>query len=346
MINIAVDVMGGDYGLKVTIPAVKLFLKENKDANLILVGDENKIKQELKKISILNNNRISIYHTSEVVGMDEDPKSAIRLKKDSSLRKSIDLVKNGKASAVVSAGNTGAIIAISKFVLKTIKGISRPAIAKFLPTFIPGNMTCLLDLGANITCSPEQLYQFAILGSQLTKSVYPHKKNPKIGLINIGTEEIKGTENIKESYDLLSKSKLNFIGNIEPSQIYKGHVDVIVSDGFIGNIILKTLEGTVKFSFGMTLKYIKANIFTKLLSIFTLPIFLKLKKELHPSKFNGAIIIGLKGVVIKSHGAANARGFCFALKEAYEEAKANYISSLENEIGNYVLDIGENNIEK
>ena len=244
MITIAVDAMGGDIGLSVTVPASVAFLERQNDVKLLMVGDEAKLQAALKSVNAPMD-RISVIHASEVVDMDEDPRNALRHKKDSSMRVAINQVKEGLAEAAVSAGNTGALMATAKFVLKTIDGIERPAIAKFLPTS-DGGLTCVLDLGANIDSTPEHLLQFAIMGSQLVQAVNPQVKSPRVGLLNIGSEEIKGNSTVKEAYQHLQNSQLNFIGNVEGDDIFSGEVEVIVADGFVGNVALKTIEGTVK----------------------------------------------------------------------------------------------------
>ena len=234
MITIAVDAMGGDIGLSVTVPASVAFLERQNDVKLLMVGDEAKLQAALKSVNAPMD-RISVIHASEVVDMDEDPRNALRHKKDSSMRVAINQVKEGLAEAAVSAGNTGALMATAKFVLKTIDGIERPAIAKFLPTS-DGGLTCVLDLGANIDSTPEHLLQFAIMGSQLVQAVNPQVKSPRVGLLNIGSEEIKGNSTVKEAYQHLQNSQLNFIGNVEGDDIFSGEVEVIVADGFVGNV--------------------------------------------------------------------------------------------------------------
>ena len=238
--SIAIDIMGGDVGPNVTIPAAVESLKTHPNLQIILVGNEDIIKSHLLKFLDKETSRIKICHASEVVLMDESPQVALKNKKDSSMRVAINLIKSGKASACVSAGNTGALMATARFVLKTLPGIDRPAIASLLPS-IKGT-TCLLDLGANVDSSPKQLLQFAIMGAMLS-SVLKKEKNPSVGLLNIGSEEIKGSEVVKEAFKLLSSSHLNFYGNVEGNDIFKGTTDVVVCDGFVGNISLKTTEG-------------------------------------------------------------------------------------------------------
>lgn len=330
MITLSVDVMGGDIGLAVTIPATERFLLKYHDTHLILVGNEPQIQAALKQTKIPTN-RVSIIHTEEVVAMDELPQHALKNKKQSSMRLAIEQVKEGNAQAAISAGNTGALMATARFVLKTLPGIERPAIAKFLPTSNNGTVLAL-DLGANTDCTAEQLYQFAVLGTQLAENLNPNKGSAKVGLLNIGSEEIKGTESVKRAFQLLKDSDLNFIGNIEGDDILSGKVDVVVADGFVGNIVLKTIEGTVKF-LGKEVKHaFTRHIFTKLAGLIALPALTGLKKRLDPRRFNGAIFLGLRGIVIKSHGGTDVTGFTYALEEAYHEATASNLSQLTDNI--------------
>ena len=326
-IVLSVDVMGGDHGVNVTIPACIKFLKDHPNVQLILVGDKeiiyNKIGSNLSEFS----DRIDVVHTTEVVKMDELPQLAMKNKKNSSMRVSINLIKEKKANAIISAGNTGALMAIARYVLKTMPSIERPAIAKILPTM--GQDVCMLDLGANVECTPEHLLQFGIMGSQLMKAV-SQKASPSIGLLNIGSEEIKGSETIKKASLLLKESGLNFYGNVEGDDINKGTVDVIVCDGFTGNVALKTMEGMAKMIGYSIKKELTQNILTKTLSLFAMPALNKVKQRLNPSKYNGAVLLGLNGLVIKSHGGADELGFYYALLQAYHEVNAGVIVLLED----------------
>lgn len=330
MIVLSVDMMSGDYGLSSTVPAVSKFLQQYPDVHLLLVGDESKIRQQMLSNNVAEN-RCEIIHCTEVVDMDEDPRHALKNKKDSSIRVCINQVKDGKAVAAISAGNTGALMAIAKFVLKTISGVQRPAIAKFLPT-ASDDTVCALDLGANVECTPEQLLQFSILGSQLVKEIYPQKTNPRIGLLNIGTEEIKGTENLQNSYKLLKESRINFIGNIESSDIFFDKADVIVCDGLIGNIALKAIEGSAKFMGGVIKSEFKHSLYSKMVALWAMPILKKFQKRLDPRRFNGAIFLGLRGIVVKSHGGTDDTGFFYALEEAYRGAKTDFLVSVEKDL--------------
>ncbi len=331
MITIAVDAMGGDIGLSVTIPAAVAFLERHRDAHLIMVGDEVQIKSALSSVNAPMS-QITIQHASEVVSMDEQPQSALKNKKDSSMRVAVNQVKEGKAQAAVSAGNTGALMATARFVLKTLPGIERPAIAKFLPNQTQG-ATCVLDLGANIDSTPQQLMQFGVMGSYLVKAMYPQKKEPKVGILNVGKEDIKGTETIKEAYQLLAKTPLNFIGNVEGDDIFTGDVDVIVADGFVGNVTLKAIEGAVKMMGGVIKEEFSKSMMTKFSGMMALPVLKSFKRRFDPRRFNGAIFLGLRGIVVKSHGGTDAIGFNYALQEAYYEAKAEIQTKLELGIG-------------
>ena len=326
MITLAVDAMGGDSGLAVTAPGAAAFLKQQRDVRLIMVGDEAAVRKALAEAGAPME-RITIQHATQVVEMDEAPQSALKNKKDSSMRIAINQVKEGNAQAAVSAGNTGALMATARFVLKTMAGIERPAIAKFIPS--AGNhMTLVLDLGANVDCNADQLTQFAVIGSELFQALYPKKGRPRVGLLNVGTEDIKGTEVVKQAFGLLKNSSLNFIGNVESNEIFGGEVDVVVADGFVGNIALKTMEGTVKFIGGAIKEELNRNWLTKLGALGALPALGGFKKRLDPRRFNGAIFLGLRGVVIKSHGGTDAVGFDYALDEAYHEAQSNSLERI------------------
>jgi phosphate acyltransferase len=325
--TIAVDVMGGDYGLDVTIQGALDFLQKQSDAALILVGDEARIKAALAQTNA-SLGRITIQAASEVVGMDEEPSSALKNKRDSSMRVAINQIKDGKAQAAVSAGNTGALMATARFVLKTIPGINRPAIAKFLPAR-NNHVTLVLDLGANVDCSGEQLFQFAVAGSQLVASLLTENNRPRVGLLNVGTEDIKGNASVKEAHQLLRDSNLNFVGNVEGNAIFTAEVDVLVVDGFTGNAMLKSIEGAVKFSGEVIKEEFIRSWYNKLSALIALPVFKGFKRRLDPRRFNGAIFLGLRGVVVKSHGGTDATGFCFALEEAYKAIKADSITKIQ-----------------
>ncbi len=339
MITLAVDAMGGDLGLDVTVPGVAAFLQQQANVRLIMVGDEQRVRQALSAASVPMD-RIEIKHASQVVEMDEAPQSALKNKKDSSMRVAIDLVKEGAAQAAVSAGNTGALMATARFVLKTIPGIERPAIAKFMPSSTD-NMALMLDLGGNVDCTPEQLVQFAVIGSELVQALYPERGVPRIGLLNIGTEDIKGTDTVKQTFKLLKASQLNFIGNVESSGVFNDHADVIVADGFAGNIMLKSAEGAVKFVGSSLKQEMKGSILNKLAALLAMPSLKRLKNRLDPRRFNGAIFLGVRGVVIKSHGGTDAVGFTYALEEAYHEAKADSLNKIEQGVARQLSAMAE-----
>jgi glycerol-3-phosphate acyltransferase PlsX len=327
-VSISVDAMGGDFGPKITVPASLNFLKSHPDASITLVGNESIIKKFLKK-PIESFDRLSIIHTTQFVTMDESPQSALKNKKSSSMRLAINLVKEGGADAIVSAGNTGALMATGRFVLRMLPGIDRPAIASFLPN--QKGTSCMLDLGANADCTSHHLTQFAIMGSILS-SVISKKKKPSVGLLNIGSESIKGNEVTKETYELLKKSHLNFYGNVEGNDIFKGTTDVVVCDGFVGNISLKTTEGLAKMFADFLGQEFKKNIGTKFLALFALPVLKAFKKRLDPRRYNGAAFLGINGIVVKSHGSADAFSFEHALMTAYEEANSKMIAKISKQL--------------
>ena len=343
MITLAVDAMGGDAGLAVTIPGSLLFLRQQADVRLLMVGDEVQVRQALEAANAPMD-RIQIVHAAQVVEMDEQPQSALKNKKDSSMRIAVNQVKEGLAQAAVSAGNTGALMATARFVLKTIQGIERPAIAKFIPSQ-NGHMTLVLDLGANVDCTPEQLVQFAVIGSELVHALYPNAGAPRVGLLNVGTEDIKGTDTVKQVFKLLSGSKLNFVGNVEGGSIFSGDVDVVVADGFVGNIVLKTIEGAVRFMGSAIKQEFQTNLLTKLGALAAMPALKGFKNKLDPRKFNGAIFLGLRGVVIKSHGGTDAVGFSYALEEAFHEAKADSLTRIQQGVADQLAHLADKKLE-
>ncbi len=329
-ITVAIDVMGGDHGPHVTIPAAIKCLARNDNLNIILVGPQDTIEAELKARHAKDGARLRIRHASEVVAMDESPALALRNKKDSSMRVSIDLVKSGEADACVSAGNTGALMATARFVLKTLSGIDRPAIATFMPSL--KGPVLMLDLGANVDCTAEHLWQFALMGSMLT-SVVMHKDRPTVGLLNIGEEEIKGNEVVKEAADLIRSSELiNFYGNVEGDDIYKGTTDVVVCDGFVGNVALKSSEGIAKLISTVLKQEFRRNLLTKLAGLVALPVMHAFKHRLDPRTYNGATLLGLRGVVIKSHGGADTFSFEHAIEAALEEARGNVLARISDQL--------------
>lgn len=332
MIAISIDAMGGDYGADVTVPASILALNRHPDLKLILVGDQDLLHKKIAELEFKDSDRLIIHHASEQVTMDESPAKALRTKKNSSMRVAINLVKEGAVTATVSAGNTGALMATAHFVLKTIPGVDRPAIIASLPTFDEEKEVRVLDLGANVDSGANHLYQFAVMGSVLTKAV-DNIALPKVGLLNIGAESIKGNEQVKDTDRLLAQDKnLNYIGYVEGDDIFKGIADVIVCDGFIGNVALKSTEGAVKLIVHYMKKAFAKNIFTKIIALIALPVLKALKKDLDPSRHNGASLIGLKGIVIKSHGGAKVQAFAQAIEEAILEVEKNVPQLIGNEV--------------
>ena len=315
--------MGGDHGPEVTVPAALVFVQRHADVRVVLVGLEDRIRPLLQAHA--GSDRILVRHACEVVTMDESPALAIRTKKNSSMRIAIDLVKLGEADACVSAGNTGALMAISRFVLKMLPGIDRPAICAILPTAT--GHTHVLDLGANVDCSPEHLLQFGIMGASLVSAV-EHKDRPTVGILNIGEEEIKGNDVVKRAAELLKESGLNFIGNIEGDGLYKGEAEVVVCDGFVGNVALKASEGLAQMLATFLRQEFSRNMLTKLVALIAMPVLNRFKKRVDPRGYNGATLLGLKGIVVKSHGSADVFSFANALDRAAEEARTGVLARI------------------
>ena len=327
-ITLAVDAMGGDHGPSVTIPASINALSKYDQLHIILVGDKELIQTELQK-NKYTNTRLSIQHASEVVEMDESPQSALKNKKDSSMRVAINLIKKEKAQACVSAGNTGALMATARYVLKMLPGIDRPAIASSLPS--QKGTTYMLDLGANTDCTAENLLQFAVMGAMLVSSVTGNPK-PSIGLLNIGSEDIKGNEVVKQAGELLRRSHLNFYGNVEGNDIFKGTTDVVVCDGFVGNVALKSAEGIAQLMGRFLTQEFKRNWITKSMAFVSLLVLNRFKKRLDPRRYNGASFLGLKGIVVKSHGGADSYSFFYAIRTAIEESKNNVLENIQKQL--------------
>jgi len=326
--------MGGDHGPSVTIPAAVAFANRQPEAELILVGLENDLRAELKKCKAEHHPRLSVVHASEMVAMDDPIEVALRRKKDSSMRVAIELVKDGSAQACVSAGNTGALMAVSRYVLKTMAGVDRPAICSILPNQNDGP-TYMLDLGANVDCEPHHLHQFAIMGSVLV-SAMEGKERPTIGLLNVGTEEIKGNEVVKATAELLRADHeagvLNFYGNVEGNDIFKGTTDIIVCDGFVGNVTLKAVEGLGRFVKSALTSEFKRTPLTMLGALISRSAFKNFSNRFNPSRYNGASLLGLRGLVFKSHGGADAYSFEWALKRAFDAAQYNVQEHLSSKI--------------
>lgn len=333
-ITLAIDAMGGDHGPQVVVPACVQAVKKNPELILLLVGDETKIKDCLTIHNNVINKRLIIVHASEVVGMDELPSSALRNKKNSSMRVAINLVKEGKAEGCVSAGNTGALWAIARFVLKMLPGIDRPAIIATLPTL--KGKTRVIDLGANVDSCAEHLFQFAVMGSALIKAVDKIDR-PEIAVLNIGVEEIKGNDQVKRTAQILSDcTLLNYAGYVEGDAFYLGGADLIVCDGFTGNVALKASEGLAKLMMTVLRQSFSKSLLGRFLGLLTLPALNHLKKRIDPSRYNGASLLGLNGIVIKSHGSAKEFAFESAIGEAIVQVKSNVVNLLRMQITDFI----------
>ena len=322
--------MGGDVGPDVVVPAALRYLSHTRQIDLILVGDQERIRDRL---GAEGSGRVRVRHASETVAMDESPSRALRTKKDSSMRVAIDLVKAGEAHACVSAGNTGALMATARFVLKTLPHVDRPAIITAVPS-IHGD-THMLDLGANVDCTAEHLFQFAVMGSELVKAV-DGVAEPRVALLNIGQEEIKGNEQVKQAHELLSRSGLNYIGYVEGDDIYLGKVDLVVSDGFVGNVALKSSEGVAKLVRHLLRAEFQRNVFTRLAGLAALPILKRFRRTMDPRRYNGASLLGLRGIVIKSHGGADEVAFENAIRIAEKEIHCDIPRRIAEQVGRHL----------
>ncbi len=319
-IAIAVDAMGGDFGPRVTVPAALRVLGEMPSLRLVFTGDESLISPLLSRLAPADRARVSVVHTTEVVTMDDKVAVALRQKKQSSMRLAINQVHGKQVDACVSAGNTGALMAVSRFVLKTHADIDRPAILAALPT-MTGHVH-MLDLGANVDSEPRHLLQFAQMGS-IVAEVLDGIERPRVGLLNIGEEDIKGNDLIKQTDELLKASDLNYIGYVEGDGVFKGHADVVVCDGFVGNIALKSSEGVAKMLAGMIREQIGRNWLTRIVGALAYPVWRGLKHEMDPGRYNGASLVGLTGIVVKSHGSADIASFANAVRVAVKEVEKN-----------------------
>ena len=330
-LTISIDAMGGDFGPEITVPASLDCLRNNPDLKLILVGDSAVLQKKLGENLSAFQDRLTIHHASQQVEMHESPSKALKNKKDSSMRVAINLVHEGHADACVSAGNTGALMATARFVLKMIPGIDRPGIISTLPSVF--GHTHVLDLGANVDCTAEHLYQFAVMGNELVKAV-EKIENPKVGLLNIGEEEVKGNEQVKAAAKLLENSSLNYIGYVEGNSLNAGNikVDLIVCDGFVGNVALKSIEGAAKMISTLLKEDFSKNIFTKLAGLMAYPVLRSFKDRIDPRLYNGASFLGLKGLVIKSHGGADAIAFKTAIEIAEIEVKQDVIKKISEQV--------------
>jgi glycerol-3-phosphate acyltransferase PlsX len=326
--------MGGDKGPLITIPAAILAVKNIPELHLILCGDADIINAELSKKQCAEHPRLTIYPTTEVVGMGDKPIVALRNKKNSSMRKSLDLVHENKAQACVSAGNTGALFSMAHFVLKTLVGVERPALISSLPTHDENKHVFMLDLGANVFCDSTVLYQFAVMGSVMAEQV-DGIKSPRIALLNMGEEEIKGSDHIKQTAEKLTKnSDINYIGFVEGNDIFTNKADVIVCDGFVGNVALKTCEGVARLVYQKMNTVLSRNIFTRIVGRLLSPTLKKLFKPLNPDQYNGASLIGLRGIVVKSHGNASSKAFYMAILEAIKEVERQVPERIKDKLEN------------
>ena len=331
-IVIALDAMGGDHGPSVVVPAAVRYLRDHPQHELVLVGREEVMKSHLPGGRMPAG--LSMHNASQEVGMDELPSVALRKKKDSSMRVALNLVKAGDADACVSAGNTGALMATARFVLKMLSNVDRPAIITALPSV--GGRTWMLDLGANVDCTAEHLFQFAVMGSELV-TVLDSIERPKVGLLNIGQEEIKGNEQVKLADALLRRSSLNYMGYVEGDDIYlNDEVDIIVTDGFVGNVALKTSEGVAKMIRGNLREGFTRNLFTRIAGLCALPILKGLSRRIDPRRYNGASLLGLRGVVVKSHGGADVLAYTHAIDIAAKAVKADVSSRIEDRVAQHL----------
>ena len=328
--TIALDAMGGDHGPGVIVPAALEVLKGQDDLVLILVGDEKVLQQQLRRQNAAADDRLRIRHASERVEMHELPSVALRTKKDSSMRVAINLVKEGEANACVSAGNTGALMATARYVLKTLPGVDRPAIISALPTM--RGHTHVLDLGANVDSCADHLFQFAVMGSVLTSAV-DNIARPTVGLLNIGEEEIKGNERVKEAARLLADSNINYVGFVEGDNIYAGTVDVVVCDGFIGNVALKASEGVARMFAHFMRREFERSVITRIIGALARPVLASFRDTVDPRRYNGASLIGLQGIVIKSHGSADQLAFAHAIEEAILEVEKDVPQRIGSQLG-------------
>ncbi len=334
IITVAIDAMGGDHGLSIVIPACVRAVQNNPHLKLLLVGCQSEVNTHLKKHGAFSNKQLTVVHASEVVGMAELPSHAMRNKKDSSMRVAINLVKEGKAQACVSAGNTGALMAIARYVLKTMPGIDRPAIIAEVPT--KQGRTRVIDLGANLDSCAEHLFQFAVMGSALIQAL-DGKTAPKIGLLNIGVEEIKGNDQVKRTAHMLAECKLiNYVGYVEGDHFYSGEVDLVVCDGFVGNVALKASEGLAKLMFSVLKESFLQNWWAKVIGLMAQPALAYFKKRMDPARYNGASLLGLNGIVVKSHGGASELAFQFAVEEAVLQVKNNVVDLVRNQINDFI----------
>ena len=326
--------MGGDFGPRCIVPACLSAMAENPSLELILVGQAPVLEDILSRQSGVDRSRLRVEHASEIIAMDERPAQALRNKPDSSMRQALELVRQGRAQACVSAGNTGALMALARYVLKTLPGIDRPAMVTAIPT--QTGRTLLLDLGANVDCSAEHLYQFAVMGAVAAE--VQGKSRPRIALLNVGTEDIKGNQQVKLAASLLQQAdELNYCGFIEGDGLYRGEADVVVCDGFVGNILLKSSEGLVTMLSARIASLFKESLGSRLVGSLAMPLLRRLQDELAPAQHNGASFLGLQGIVVKSHGSADEDAFKVAIARAVVEVRENLPQRLHSRLGNLLL---------
>jgi glycerol-3-phosphate acyltransferase PlsX len=326
---IALDAMGGDFGPEVVVPAAAKILSKREQLSIILVGDEQRVRACAQNLNIKLDDRLLVQHASEVVEMHDEPALAMRKKKDSSMRVSINLVHEGRADAAVSAGNTGALMATAKFVLKTVPGIDRPAICTTIPS--KDGHTHMLDLGANVDCTAEHLFQFAVMGSVLTEAI-DSVERPRVGLLNIGSEAMKGNAQVKAADEYLVEAPLNYIGFVEGDDIYSDKVDVVVCDGFVGNISLKTAEGVARLISYYMKQEFKQGLYNRIAGLIALPVLNAFRKRIDPRAYNGASLLGLKGIVVKSHGGADVDAYANAIEIAVLEVNKSVPRQIQEHI--------------
>ena len=331
---VAIDAMGGDFGPRCIVPACLSAMAENPSLELILVGQAPVLEEILSRQPGVDRARLRVEHASEIIAMDERPAQALRNKPDSSMRQALELVRQGRAQACVSAGNTGALMALARYVLKTLPGIDRPAMVTGIPT--QAGRTLLLDLGANVDCSAEHLYQFAVMGAVAAE--VQGTLRPRIALLNVGTEDIKGNQQVKLAASLLQQAdELNYCGFIEGDGLYRGEVDVVVCDGFVGNILLKSSEGLVTMLSARIASLFKESLGSRLVGSLAMPLLRRLQDELAPAQHNGASFLGLQGIVVKSHGGADEEAFRVAIARAVVEVRENLPQRLHSRLGNLLL---------
>ncbi|NQD92257.1 phosphate acyltransferase PlsX [Pseudomonas sp. CrR25] len=331
---IAIDAMGGDFGPHCIVPASIACLAEFPSLHLVLVGQVSLIEELIAQSPKVDRARLQVMHASEVVAMDERPAQALRGKPDSSMRVALDLLRDGRAQACVSAGNTGALMALSRYVLKTLPGIDRPAMVTAIPT--QRGYCHLLDLGANVDCSAEHLFQFAVMGAVAAEALGISK--PRVALLNVGTEDIKGNQQVKLAASLLQQAAgLNYVGFIEGDGLYRGDADVVVCDGFVGNILLKSSEGLAAMIAARVETLFRQGLAARIIGFLALPLLRRLRTELAPARHNGASFLGLQGIVVKSHGAAGPEGIRSAIRRAMKEIEENLPQRLHGRLEDLLL---------